>query len=271
MPAPAELEQAHAALRERGVTCLRGVFAEWVDRLRAGVERNLREPGPYFRRYTPHGAAGLFVGDYCNWQRIPEYRAFVEDSPAARIAAALMGSRTARLFHEHVLVKEPGTAERTPWHHDQPYYSVDGEQNVSLWLALDPVPRETSVEFVAGSHRWGRWFQPRRFTGEDWARDDEDVEQVPDVDARRGEFDLVGYELAPGDVVAFHFLTLHGAPANASPVHRRRAFSTRWLGDDARWAVRGGMVSPPFPEAHRRLKPGDAVEGPEFPLLWDAR
>jgi ectoine hydroxylase-related dioxygenase (phytanoyl-CoA dioxygenase family) len=263
------LATATQAFRERGVACLRGAFAQWVEVLRAGIERNVSEPGPYFRRYTPEGGAGLFFGDYCNWQRIPEYRAFVERSPAAGIAGTLMGSRSARLFHEHVLVKEPGTEEPTPWHHDQPYYSVDGAQNASLWVALDPVPREVSVEFVAGSHRWGRWFHPRRFTGECWERE-EAVDRVPDVAARRGELDVVGYDLAPGDAVAFHFLTLHGAPANPSPGRRRRAFATRWLGDDATWAVRTGAVSPPFPEAHARLGAGDAVDGPEFPVLWRA-
>ena len=68
-----------------------------------------------------------------------------------------------RLFHEHVLVKEPGTLEPTPWHHDQPYYFVDGTQIVSLWIPLDPVPRRTCVEYVAGSHRWGKWYTPKRF------------------------------------------------------------------------------------------------------------
>ena len=64
---------------------------------------------------------------------------------ADEVAARLMGSRTARFFHEHVLVKEPGATERTPWHHDQPYYPVDGDQNVSMWIALDPVPRAVDL------------------------------------------------------------------------------------------------------------------------------
>ena len=33
--------------QQQGVTVLRGVFADWVDTLRRGVERNLAEPGPY--------------------------------------------------------------------------------------------------------------------------------------------------------------------------------------------------------------------------------
>ena len=42
-------------------------------------------------------------------------------------------------YHEHVLVKEPGTAASTPWHHDQSYYPVDGQDVCSLWIPVDPV------------------------------------------------------------------------------------------------------------------------------------
>jgi ectoine hydroxylase-related dioxygenase (phytanoyl-CoA dioxygenase family) len=249
-----------------GAVLLRGVFPDWVDPLRRGIERNLREPGPYQRIYTPSGGAGRFVGDYCNWSRIPEYRDFVFKSPAAEIARQLMSSRTARFFHEHILIKEPGTREPTPWHHDQPYYCVDGVQNVSLWTPLDPIPREICVEWVAGSHRWGRWFRPRKFTGVAYDRETDQLEDIPDIDAHRADYRLLSWDLEPGDAIAFHFLTVHGAPGNLS-VNRRRAFASRWLGDDAVYAVRHGETSPPFPGLEQRLKPGDPLAAEEFPLV----
>jgi len=258
------------AFRCDGVTVLRGPFADWVAPLRAGVEKNLAQPGPWVRHLTPDGNPGRFFGDYCNWQRIPEYREFVERSPLGEIAAALTGAREVRFFHEHVLVKEPGTLERTPWHHDQPYYSLDCEKCCSLWIPLDRIARETCPEFVVGSHRWGRWFAPTRFSGERLDRDgaDEGLEPVPDIDAHRGEYDIVSWALAPGDAIAFHFLTVHGAPANRT-ASRRRGFSARVVGEDARWAARSGPTSPPFPELHARLAHGDPIEGlPEFPVIW---
>ena len=123
-----------------GVVHLAGAFADWLDVLRAGVERNMRAPGVYKREYEPEGSKGYFFGDYCNWARIPEYRDFVLHSHAAALATRLMASSTARFFHEHVLVKEPQTESRTPWHHDLPYHCIDGTQTVSFWTALDPVP-----------------------------------------------------------------------------------------------------------------------------------
>ncbi len=253
------------AYRADGVICLRGLFAEWTDSLARGVERNLAEPGGDARLYHDDGGR-LFMSDYCNWPRIAEYEAFARRSPAARIAARLMGSRTARLFHEHVLVKEAGAEIGTPWHHDQPYYCVDGRQNVSMWITVDPVARDTSPEFVAGSHRWRRTFTPERFNGRALYGDGDVYETLPDIDAQRESFDIRGFDLAPGDAICFHFLTIHGAPANRSLVTPRRAVSVRWIGDDARFAERPGPTSPPFRGV--ALKAGDEMVAPDFPLCW---
>lgn len=254
------------AFRSEGVAVLRGAFdADWIERLRRGVEENMAAPGPFAKHYTKEGDPGHFFGDYCNWARIGDYRDFFFDSPAPRLAAALMGSGKVNLFHEHVLVKEPATRDRTPWHHDQPYYCVDGRDNCSLWIPLDPVPRSACVEFVAGSHRWGKWFTPTKFVGVQYERQDEGYETVPDIDAARDDYTLRGWDLEPGDCIAFHFLTVHGAPGNPSGTTRRRAFAARFTGDDATYAIREGEMSPPFPEV--TLQPGEAMDSETFPVL----
>ena len=253
-----------ATFQEKGAAVLRGHFSGWIEPLRRGIESNINQPSADARIYHNEDGSGLFFGDYCNWNRIPEYRDFVFKSPVGEIAAALMGSETARLFHEHVLVKEPGTEVPTPWHHDQPYYCVNGSMNCSIWLALDPVPREICVEFVAGSHRLGKWFRPERFNKTPLYEDDPS-EPLPDINADRDAYEILSWELEPGDAIAFHFLTLHGAPPNQSKT-RRRAFSSRWIGDDATFATRKGPTSPPFRDV--QLKHGDPMDAAEFPLVF---
>ena len=138
-----------------GVVVLRNLVSGGVlDELAGAVELNLAEPGEWATDYTPSGSTGRFFGDYVNWPRIDGYRHAALDSSLPFAARQLMRSTTARFFHEHVLVKEPSTTEITPWHHDEPYYCVDGAQNVSLWISLDPVPKAAGVEFVVGSHLW---------------------------------------------------------------------------------------------------------------------
>ena len=258
-------EETVETYQQEGVVCVRGLFADWVERLAAGVDKNLATPGPDGKLY--HDEAGrIFLSDYCNWQRIGEYEDFLRHSRCAELAAALMRSKTARLFHEHVLVKEAGADIATPWHHDQPYYCVDGRQNVSIWIPLDQVARDTSVEFVAGSHRWQRHFSPERFNRQPLYGEADSYERLPDIEAHRADYDIRGFELEPGDAICFHFLTVHGAPGNRSLGRARRAVSARWIGDDARFARRPGPTSPPFREV--TLEPGAVMDAPEFPLCW---
>jgi len=248
-----------------GVVVLRDVFAPWVEGIREAIEQNKRSPSWRERTYRPEdGSESEFFQDYCVWSKFAGYRAVVESSPMAQIAAHLMRSHTARIFHDHILVKEPGNAIVTPWHHDQPYYLVEGLQSVSFWVPVDPVSRERSIEYVAGSHRWGKDFTPKRFDGTDLYANDQN-EGMPDIDADREAFDIRGWAVEPGDAIAFNFRTLHGAPANHSSV-RRRVVSIRWVGDDARFINRPGQTSPNFPGLD--YEDGMPFEGEEFPVLY---
>ena len=251
-----------------GVVPLRALIpAEWIARLREGVDENMRDPGPHAKRYTPDGSPGMFFGDYCNWERITAYREFFFASSLKQAAAALMGSPKVNLYHEHVLVKEPGTRERTPWHHDQPYYPVDGEDLISFWIPLDPVEQRTCPEYIAGSHRWGRWFRPARFADQKAhsTATDGRFETIPDFEAERANHRIMAWQLAVGDCIAFHGLTVHGAPENLS-THRRRAFTARFTGADARFVLREGFMSPPPPDAGGPA-PGAPMDSAVFPVL----
>ena len=247
-----------------GVVLIKGLFRDQVDLLRAGVAHNMQDPGPYAAENLKPGESGRFFDDYCNWQRIPEFEAAITASPAAAVAAGLMQSETVQLFHDHVLVKEPGTSKPTPWHQDGPYYFVDGRQTVSFWSPLDPV-RDATLRCVAGSHRWDRPVLPTRWLAEtSFYPNPEDYMPVPDPDAEGMR--IVEFDMEPGDAVAFHFMILHGARGN-NATDRRRAFSLRLLGDDARYTERPGRTSPPFPG--HDMQQGQRLREDWFPMLLD--
>jgi ectoine hydroxylase-related dioxygenase (phytanoyl-CoA dioxygenase family) len=264
-------DEVIAAYQQDGAVLLRGVFTDWVEILREGLEKNRKTPGPFGKIYPPVNGGGEFFGDYCNWSRIEQYSDFFYNSPVAQIGAQLMESSETRLFHEHVLVKEPGSQNVTPWHHDQPYYCVDGRQVVSLWIPLDDVAQNSCPEFVKGSHDWGKWFMPRKFSGVDYDHKDSNLEPIPDFDSQRDQHEFLSWNLKAGDAIGFHYLTVHGAPVNTSRQTRRRAFSARLLGDDARYVIRSGEMSPPFPGLDKKLQPGAKMDSEEFPLIWSSK
>ena len=246
-----------------GVTLIRGLFANQVELLRAGVARNMEEPGPFASENEKAGESGRFFDDYCNWQRIPEFEQAILESPAAEVAAGLMGSDTVQLFHDHVLVKEPGTSLATPWHTDGPYYFVEGKQTVSFWSPLDPV-KEATLRMVPGSHAWEKPVLPMRWVKEEaYFPNVEDYMPVPDPEKEGME--IAEWEMQPGDAVAFNYDILHGSRGNTSQT-RRRAFSLRLVGDDARYTERPGRTSPPFPD-HGMVQ-GQKLREDWFPVIW---
>lgn len=250
------------AYQRDGVIIIRGLFAGHVETLRAGIQRNMADPGPYASNNDKAGETGRFFDDYCNWHRIPEFAEVIRTSPAAEVAADLMETNSVQLFHDHVLVKEPGTSMATPWHQDGPYYFVEGQQTVSFWSPLDPV-REATLRCVAGSHRWEKPVLPTRWAKNEPFFDPAPYMPVPDPDVEA--MDIREWDMEPGDAVAFNYGTLHGARGNTATT-RRRAFSLRLLGEDARYTARPGPTSPPFPG--HDMHQGQRLREDWFPTLY---
>ena len=259
---------AQAAYARDGAVCLRGLLSpDEVQVLREGIDANLAHPSPRALVASRSDDPGFFIEDFCTWQDNPAYRRLIEQSALAAAAARLMQSQEVRLYHDHMLTKEAGTRQKTPWHQDQPYYNVDGFQNVSFWIPVDPVSRSATLEFLAGSHR-GPWLMPRTFmTHEARWFPEGTLQELPDIEGQRTSLPIVGWPLEPGDAVAFHMLALH-ASGGVEPGRRRRVFSVRFLGDDMRHAPRRWKTSPEFPGLADQLPAGAPMDHPLFPLLW---
>ena len=259
-----------AAFQRDGAVCLRGVLSPAeVALAAAGIETVLAAPGDLALRAS-RGDDGAFVEDFRRWRDVAEIETLARHGPLGAITARLTGSATVRLHHDHVLVKEARTTQRTPWHQDQPYYDIDGRLNASFWIPVDPVPRASALEFLAGSHR-GPWLMPRTFMdGQAKWFPDGTLAELPDVEADREAHRIAGWAMEPGDVACFHMLTVHGAGGFAGP-GRRRVLSLRYVGDDAVHRERPWRTSPPFPELTGVLPDGAPFDHPLFPVVWPAR
>ena len=84
----------------------------------------------------------------------------------------------------------------------------------------------------------------------------------------RAQQPVLGWALEPGDLVAFHMLSLH---ASAGAQQQRRVFSLRYTGDDVTHAPRRWKTSPDFPGLADELPPDAPLQHPLFPLIVDGR
>ena len=255
-------EEDIARYETDGAICLRGVIQdEWIERLRDATERLIADGG---QDMSKKGESGRFVGDLHVWRKDETFRAFALEGPTAAIAKALMRSNEVRLFSDQLFVKEPGTSSLTPWHHDQTYWPVLGDHVCSVWVPMDPVTVESSgLEYIRGSHRWGRRFDPEAFGDRslDSLRDAAN-EKMPDIDADRASYDFLSWDLGPGDCLVHHSLAVHGAGGNRSQTVRRRAISTRWFGDQAVYRPTAS-----FPPDVVGLQPGAPMTSAMFPRV----
>lgn len=256
-----------ATFRRDGVLHLPNVLSPaQVEQMRMACERVIAKPTPLGADLTPAGKQGRFHGDFFVWRQDDAFRDLAMHSALPAIAQALMGSRKVNLVWDHLLVKEPHTDVETPWHHDQPYAWCNGADNASFWVSLDHVTAESgAVEYIRGSHRWGKWYEAVSFNPKRTYASGE-FEPLPDIEAARSQYDIVCYDTQPGDVVVQHLLTLHHARGNATD-RRRRAVAVRYAGDDATFAVR--RRNPPLP-VQIDLKHGDPLDCELFPVLIGA-
>ena len=248
-----------------GAIIIKDLFKNWIEPLRIGFQKVLDNPSQHGRENV-HSNEGRFFEDYCNWERIQEFKDCIFNSPAAKIVAEVTNSKSIQIFHDHIFIKDPGTNKETPWHQDMPYYCVNGNDTGSFWIPLDEVNKENNIKLILGSHKWQKLLRPTKWSNDQpWYRDDSSFMSLPKI----GEFekDILIPDLKLGDAVLFNFKTVHGSTGNNSSLSRR-AFSMRFVGDDVRFVQRKGQTSPPFDGIN--LKTDDLMREDWFPKVFSS-
>lgn len=269
-------EQEIGRFAEDGVVKVdRAVANDWIGKLLAVADQQLSNPSQWVNDVNRGASEDRLFTDRYLWRSNDVIHQFIRESGSARLAAQAMNSQSARFYFDHLLIKKIKTKAPTPWHQDAPYWPFSGKQIASIWLALTPVTVSgSSLEFIRGSHRDNVYYLPAVFGGADntagqWASAQTGV-PVPDIEAQRDAYDIVGFDLEPGDALIFSAWMLHGAPGNQSMTQDRVALSTRWLGDDVLWDPREG-VDPTVNVEHVALRPGAPVrDNAFFPELYRA-
>jgi ectoine hydroxylase-related dioxygenase (phytanoyl-CoA dioxygenase family) len=263
-----------------GVLKLSSMFdKDWIKILNKGLDANITTPTKRSRIWYKDTSGRSLFYDHTAWQGIEEYRKFIFNPPAAQICGQLTGSATINFFFDSVFVRSTGTQFETPWHQDEPYWSVEGYDACSLWMPLVPVKRKSSLSFVPGSHRMKTVFKQYNFGDLNPVRK-KNVDQVdfsdiaeqefPDYNADPERFGVVSWDMQPGDCIAFNGRTMHGGSGKLDDGFELRVFTTKWVGDDVRIKFRDcGMDPDHSPDMiEKGLKPGDRPDTDLYPQVW---
>ena len=251
-----------------GIVCLRQVFDQaWVKELRrlADVMLNAEDRHPVQpRELSKEGDDGWFFNEMFIWPRNGHFKKVIFESPASAIAGTVIGSTRVNILFDQLLIKEPGTLEPTTWHQDISFWPFQGDQVCTIWLALDVVTAQFGVvEYVRGSHRWGKRYQPELLVG-GRRYQQHGLDALPYFCAMRSELDIISFEMASGDCTVHHGLTVHSAPGNSRTDRRRRAYVTRLAEDDVIYDPREGTQ----PVLHNpELQAGDSVKSALWPVI----
>jgi ectoine hydroxylase-related dioxygenase (phytanoyl-CoA dioxygenase family) len=244
---------------------------EWLELIEMGLRRVMGDAGHVKHRFYDD-QPGEFIETVRNIDAAWEIRRLVFDSPIADLIGAVIGSEEIWYYSDEFFVKDGPRCGRTPWHQDLPYWPMAGSKIASCWVSLDPLPRQDCLEYVRGSHRQTLYdgFNPRRVnedptlpfygTGE--------FPPLPDIEADRDAWDIVAWDITPGDVILAHPAVLHGGGAT-SAAGRRRAITVRCFGDDIVYATRPASkpTVPRAPGVSLALRTGDPLRSPWYPQL----
>lgn len=236
MQATAEMKHD---LATDGAIVVRGLFSsEALASMRSAFDYGVANPSPN------HGLA--FAGtpdehfnDYGNPANHPYHIETIKKLGLDDFAASLWDSDHIWFLGEELFIKKGGRAGRSPWHQDTSYLPANGPHLLNIWTSFETLPRKNALEFVRGTHidsqyNGTSYNDPADPTKPLWA--DTDWPRLPDIEAERAAdptaWDVIGWDLEPGDALVFHSGILHGGAPVTPDCPDRHTIVYRFYGDE---------------------------------------
>ncbi|NKB60667.1 MAG: hypothetical protein GKR95_00500 [Gammaproteobacteria bacterium] len=278
---PREITQEEIETYHRdGVVLLEGMFDDgWIELLKQGLHINCEKPTRRARTWDRDSQNRTMFWDSQAWRGIKEYQQFIFHSPAAQLAGKLLRSKEINFFFDAVFVRSPGAQFSTPWHQDEPYWSIEGYDTCTIWMPLVPVKKESALAYVPGSHLSSQVFDQYNFgdLNPDGKTDVDQVnfsgiaeESIPDIDENPERYGVVSWDMEPGDCIAFNSRILHGGSGKLAEDQDLRVFTSKWVGDDVRIKFRECGMDPDHSDIMTQygLKPGERLGTELYPRVW---
>lgn len=236
-----------------------------MQKLLAAVDAD-PEARPLFDDSQDPRADGVFFYEAAGWRRYAEIREAAFDSNLPEICARLTGSAYVNFWEDTTFIKTPGATLRTPFHQDYTYFQIDGRKCCVVWIPLDPADSENgAMEYVIGSHLWGKEFSPSVFISQTPVPGAVN-ERLDDIEANRSRYDIRCVAADPGDVIIHDVMTVHGSSGNRSSGRTRRGVSFRYCGDDIRYRSKPGALAQPW--VSDPPGEGERLYSRYYPRVW---
>ena len=212
------------------------------------------------------GAGEFFYGS-AGWLMQKGVREAALDSTLPATVTHLLQSEYLNFWEDTTFVKIPQTGQRTPFHQDLGYFQIAGSKCCIVWIPLDPAnAKNGTMEYIRGSHLWGKTYAPNPFVSQS-PEPLSPHERLPDIEANRDNYDIISFDVEPGDIIIHDVLTVHGSGGNTSNDAMRRAVSFRYCGDDVTYFDRPGAIPQPYFQGID-MEDGQSLLCKDYPLVW---
>jgi ectoine hydroxylase-related dioxygenase (phytanoyl-CoA dioxygenase family) len=179
---------------------------------------------------------------------------FVLSNRFADAAKQLTGFGGIRLFHDHALFKMPHDSKPTPWHQDLPYWPMNENGALSIWIALDDVDESNGcMMFVPKSQKI------KNLKAVSLVNPEDIFSQAGAAELDRNTAAVV--RMKAGSCTFHDGLTFHYAHANRTD-KPRRALAIIFMADGTTYSSAPHVVSDGL-----GLGKGDILQGGLFPKL----
>lgn len=244
------------------------LLRDGLERVLAGAFDRVCEPDDYhWKKGRDADHVTRFMGPV--WRSDSALGRFTFTSEHARIAAALEGMTSVRLYNDYVWCK-PEAGKAVEVHQDAAYNTwLRPPQLAACWIALDETHADAgTLSYVKGSHRWGaRPPEPATFQPPPGPVDPDDpwwTAYLRQVAPEEADIELLALEV-PAGTAAFHTGWMwHGSGPNTRAGTVRRSYTAHFLNGAATYhpTIRDPIFS-------RTYVPGEpALDDSLFPVLW---
>ncbi len=229
---PDALTKEHIAYyRRNGFVRVRGIVSKAEAETFAQEALRIREEWLAGRKGEKRSA--VFDQIVNTWPKSEIMKQLVFHPTVTAVVKKLAGVPM-RIWHDHILIKEPGKSVPTEFHQDQPYWPhAEGSNPISMWIALRDVPVERGcMTFIPGCHH----------------RDELEMQNLRDnrsLISKAAEMEYlerVTIPLQAGDCTFHHGRCPHMANANTSD-ESRVALAVIYMDKNTLFTGRGHVVT----------------------------